>query len=170
MKNFILLLLIAFSIGSSYGQVTSIHLESIQDGVYTGSVNPVDFPTHNFSGETIQINSAGQTSVTIQLLFDNLTQTQQEWMISRKRINVNPSIWEYIFFGETTDVFGGIGMDISSTGNDLWVAPANMAQTVDSNQVFGLSGFLTTNTTGGCGTYRYYLGTVLDPFQQTVDV
>ncbi|MFT6921255.1 MAG: hypothetical protein ACJA1C_000249 [Crocinitomicaceae bacterium] len=169
MKSICLAFSLFAFIGSSYGQITSIHIQSIESGAYNGTVNPADFLTHNFSGETIQINSNGQSSLTVHLLFNNLTQNQQDWIISRQRLNLNPSGWEYIQFGVTTDVFGGVGADLS-TSPDLWIAPPNFEQTVEFDEVLGLSVFLSPSSTSGCGTYRYYLGTTLDPFQDSVDL
>ena len=134
-------LLFAF-IGSSYGQITSINIESIESVIYVGSVNPVDFPTHNFSGETIEMNSAGSSEVRIFLWFYNLTQTTQEWIISRRRINVDPSWTDFLGFGETTDQFGGVIIDGFTMDSVLWVAPGYISQTVENGEILGLYPFI----------------------------
>ena len=158
-------------IGSSYGQITSIHIESIPSGVYTGTVNPADFPTHNFSGETIEINSNGASEVWIDLLFLNLTQTAQNWAISRRRIGVDASWNDFMIFGATDQPFGGIAIDDLTMDTDLWIATALTEQTVGDTASLYLDPHIFPNSsTGGCGTYRYYLGTAADPFQDSVDV
>lgn len=133
-------------------------------------MNPVDFPTHNFSGETIEMNSAGSSEVRIFLWFYNLTQTTQEWIISRRRINVDPSWTDFLGFGETTDQFGGVIIDGFTMDSVLWVAPGYISQTVENGEILGLYPFIYPTSAGGCGTYRYYLGTDADPFQDSVDI
>jgi len=158
-------------IGSSYGQITSIHLQSITSGVYTGTVNPADFPTHNFSGETIEMNSNGASEVWPQLLLLNLTQTAQNWTISRRRIGVDVSWSDLMIFGESNNPFGGIAIDEITMDTDLWLATAITEQPVGISGSLYLDPHIFPNSsTGGCGTYRYYLGTAADPFQDSVDV
>jgi hypothetical protein len=166
----ITLLLFAF-IGSSYGQITSIHLQSIVSGVYTGTVNPADFPTHNFSGETIEINANATSEVRPCILFLNLTQTAQNWTISRRKIGVDASWSDFLYFVETNDPFGGVVIDHATMDIDLWLAPASTETPIGTSGSLDLSpGIFPNSNTGGCGTYRYYLGTAADPFQDSVDV
>lgn len=171
MKHIYIALFLLTSIGSSYAQITSIHIESIQSGVYIGTVNPVDFPTHNFSGETIEINSNGSSEIWIGLLMPNLTQAPQNWAISRRKIGVDPSWSDWIFYGETNNAFGGIAIDELTMDSNLWVANPSSEEPIGTNEGLQLDPHINPNSnSGGCGTYRYYLGTAADPFQDSVDV
>ena len=171
MRNIYIAYLFFVLIGSSYGQITSIHLQSIVSGVYTGTVNPADFPTHNFSGETIEINSNAISEVRPSILFLNLTQTAQNWTISRRKIGVDASWSDYLFFVETNDPFGGVVIDHSTMDTNLWLATASTEIPISISGSLDLSpGIHPNSNTGGCGTYRYYLGTAADPFQDSVDI
>jgi hypothetical protein len=171
MKQICITLLLFAFIGSSYGQITSIHLQSIESGVYTGTVNPADFPTHNFSGETIEMNSNGASEVWPQLLFLNLTQTALNWTISRRRIGVDASWNDFMIFGESNNLFGGIAIDALSMDIDLWLGTALTEQPVGiSGSLYLVPHIFPNSSTGGCGRYRYYLGTAADPFQDSVDI
>jgi hypothetical protein len=134
-------------------------------------VNPADFPTHNFSGETIEMNSNGASEVWPQLLFLNLTQTAQNRTISRRRIGVDASWNDLMIFGATDELFGGIAIDALSMDIDLWLGTAQTEQTVGDTGSLYLDPHIFPNpSTGGCGTYRYYLGTAVVPFQDSVDI
>jgi hypothetical protein len=173
MKCSILLLSILFSAGFTFSQSASIYVSNIYGGVYTGQVNSVDFATHDFASETVEIGATGSSEVAVTLNFDNITNTTIDWIISRRRIGVDPSWNDFLTFGHSTDPFGGICIDGSFMDTNVWVSPDSPFFIVSVAEDEGADAGAHIQpdlTASGCGTYRYYIGTVLDPFQDSVDI
>jgi len=173
MKRSGLLFSLLLSAGISFSQSAEIYVDQLSNCVYTGQVSAVDFPTHDFAGEVVEVSYTGPFSAAVELTFTNISNSTINWLVSRRRIGVDPTWVDYVHWGHADDIFWGFGVDPASMDTDLWTAPdiTSFIVTAEPGEsALAVSRIEPDLTAIGCGTYRYYVGTALDPFQDSVDI
>lgn len=99
----------------------------------------------------------------------NESGSTEMWLISRRRLN-EPASWEdYLCWGHETDQFGGICIGAGAMDMELFSMTTN-AVTVDDGEHGILAAHTNTTADTGTGTYRYYVGTAQNPFQDSITV
>jgi hypothetical protein len=173
MKRSVLLFSLLLSAGISFSQSAEIYVDQLSNCVYTGQVNSIDFPTHDFSGEVIEVSYTGPSNANLELTFTNISNSTINWLVSRRRISVDPTWTDFIIWAHEDNQFGGLGVDVAFMDTNIWTAPDIISFTVTAEpgeSALAVPHIIPDLTATGCGTYRYYVGTALDPFQDSVDV
>jgi len=102
--------------------------------------------------------------------FYNESGSTVEWIISRKRIS-QPANWQdYFCWGHETDQFGGICIGAQAMNMELFQMTSNHVTALDGEYGILAAHCETSGTDTGTATYRYYVGTYQDPFQDSMDL
>lgn len=124
----------------------------------------------DISGQTHVINTTDDTEHVIDLLVQNQSSMSQDWIITRKRVNVTTPAWtDYLCWGIEGDQFGGTCYSSSLMATNPWTTPASL--TVAPN----LKGLLAIHIDPDLAAnqyahYRYYVGRTADTPDDSVDV
>ncbi|MCR9171369.1 MAG: T9SS type A sorting domain-containing protein [bacterium] len=116
---------------------------------------------------TYYANAAADNEKKIRIY--NQSGTTEMWLISRRRI-AQPANWQdYLCWGHESDQFGGICIGAQGMDMELYQMNSN-AVTVADGEHGVLAAHCETSSDAGTATYRYYVGTDQDPFQDSIDV
>lgn len=173
MKQLFALLFALLTSTLAQSQTASVFIDTVISGTYTGQVSQANFSTHDFSGEVVELSHVGTGELIVELTIFNLTGTPQDWLISRRRIGVDASWSDFLVYGPTNDPFGGVGIDVMTMDIDLYTPPINSSTVYtlgDMETMLVAPHIIPVASPVGCGVYRYYVGTELDPFLDSVDI
>lgn len=163
-------LFVLMTSGFAFSQTAEVTIDTLLNCTYTGQVSAANFPTHDFSGEVIEIGPNG-SELMVEMYIVNLTGVPQDWNVSRRRINVDASWDDFLVYGALNDVFGGVAISGQTMDYDMWTAPFSsiFVSSLDDMDTMHVIPHIFPGTEG-CGTYRYYVGTELDPLLDSVDI
>ena len=96
----------------------------------------------------------------------NQTGVADSFVVSRRRIGVDPSWSDFLCWGLPTDAFGGTCIAAGQMDTNIYLGQEPL-QTVLADGEYGTLyiHIMPDPAIAGCGTYRYYLGTMSDPFK-----
>lgn len=111
----------------------------------------------DLAGTTVQVNPTGPGTIVTDIHIINNTGVSKNWVITRVRINEEPTWTDYLCWGHDTDPFGGTCYSASSMNTTSWTTPAGVGV------LDGEGGILQSDITpdelqDGTVTYRYYVG------------
>lgn len=128
----------------------------------------VNSGTTNMAGSVVQVSPTGPGVVVSDIHIVNNTGVSKNWVITRKRINEQPTWSDYLCWGHESDPFGGTCYSASTMNTTLWTTPTGV---VVAN---GEGGVLQSDITPdelapATATYRYYVGSG-SVYEDSVDV
>lgn len=139
---------------------------------YVGAVSPLDFDTHDFSGEQLSFIPTTPVDFSmISIAFLNNTGATQNWIVSRRRIFQANNWYDYMTWQHETDPFGGLCISSAAMDTPLFIMPGAGNVTANQGEQAIVTSYINIDPLiGGCSHYRYYLGTEVDPFIDSVDI
>jgi hypothetical protein len=120
-------------------------------------------------GGVYTLYATGETDHSTEIHVENHTGNTHDWLVSRTRIN-RPTSWvDYLCWGHESDQFGGVCIDAPTMDSDPWTI------TADITVADGEYGFISSHVTPSFNdpatvTYRYYVGTSGNPYQDSMDL
>lgn len=143
---------------------------SLYDGYYTGQVSQANLYTTDFSSDTIDLSPMNSNEIVLDLHVENQSGTTQDWIVSRRRIGVDTSWTDFLCWGHQDDPFGTcIGAFQMDT--NIYIGSVSIEANLLDGEYGKLSIHIKPNESApGCGTYRYYVGTLASPFMDSSDV
>ena len=132
----------------------------------------VDGGTTNYAGGGVfNVTAVNGNELIHEIHVENHSGVDKDWFVSRTRIN-RPLTWtDFLCWGHESDQFGGTCIDGQTMDSDPWSMVASQAVTVADSEY----GFISSHITPGVSdpavvTYRYYIGTVANPFEDSMDI
>ncbi len=135
---------------------------------YVGPVAPNDFSTHDFAGEQLDYYPAAQGEITVQFNFLNNSGSTKDWIVSRRRINGQSGWNDFMIVAAQNDPFGNAVMPYTADST-IWIVSLMPLSTLDTEYLTIRAHITPSFNSSYCSIYRYYVGTELDPFQDSVD-
>ena len=118
---------------------------------------------------TFYANGATEQHHTIRI--ENNSGSSQDWIVSRLRVDPPASYVDNLCWGHETDQFGGLCIDANSMDMTLYNFPSGQAVTVGNGEAGVLASYITPDENDpGSYSYRYYVGTSQNPYQDSMDV
>lgn len=132
----------------------------------------VDGGTTNYAGGGVHsVMAVDASELILEIHVENHSGTNQDWFVSRTRIN-RPTSWvDFLCWGHESDQFGGQCIDAQTMDTDPWSMQASQAVTLADGEYGFISAHITPSLADpAVVTYRYYIGDAGDPFQDSMDV
>ena len=132
----------------------------------------VDGGTTNYAGGgVLQVTANDGFELVHEIHFENHSGGDLDWKASRKRIDA-PATWEdFLCWGHETNTSGGLCIDAANMDVPLYTMPNGTQVTVADGEYGFVSSHITPDASGTVPvTYRYYIGTPLSPFQDSMDI
>lgn len=132
----------------------------------------VDGGTTNYAGGgVLTVNAVDGNELIHEIHVENHSGMEKDWFVSRTRIN-RPVTWtDFLCWGHQSDQFGGICIDGETMDMDPWSMLPSQAVTVsDGEYGFISSHIFPSMSNPTVVTYRYYIGTVANPYEDSMDI
>jgi hypothetical protein len=132
----------------------------------------VDGGTTNYAGGgVLTVNAVDGNELIHEIHVENHSGMEKDWFVSRTRIN-RPVTWtDFLCWGHQSDQFGGICIDGQTMDMDPWSMLPSQAVTVsDGEYGFISSHIFPSMSSPAVVTYRYYIGTVANPYEDSMDI
>ena len=125
--------------------------------------------------ETLDISGTTQTIITssgddhhLDLFVENISTSSKTWVIIRKKIDVPSSGWtDYLCWGKDGEI--GSCYSAGQMNSETWASPDPVTLANGEKGVIAVH-INPDNVTNDSGTYRYYVGTGIDNYSDSVDV
>ena len=132
----------------------------------------VDGGTTDYAGGGVFNHYAtGDTEQILEIHVENHSGSDQDWFVSRTRINRPVSWVDFLCWGHQSNTFGGVCIDGATMDSDPWSMQNSQAVTVSDGEYGFISAHITPSFNDpGTVTYRYYIGNVQNPYTDSMDV
>lgn len=127
--------------------------------------------TTDYSGGVYQISPLNTNEIANEIRIENHTGVSENWIVGRRRINEPASWTDYLCWGHEGDVTGGLCVDGASMDTPLFFLPGGNFVTVSDGEAGIISSHISPDLSASAvATYRYYVGTEANPYQDSVDI
>jgi hypothetical protein len=122
----------------------------------------------DISGTTHTVTSSTGDDHHVDLFVENISSSSKTWVIIRKKIDVPSSGWsDYLCWGKDGEV--GSCYSAGQMNSETWASPDPVTLANGEKGVIAVH-INPDNITNGSGTYRYYVGTGIGTYSDSVDV
>lgn len=132
----------------------------------------IDGGTTNYAGGGVfTVNAVNGDELIHEIHVENHSGADKNWFVSRTRIN-RPTTWvDFLCWGHQSDPFGGLCIDAQAMDSDPWTMDVSQAVTIGDGEYGFISSHITPSMSDpAVVTYRYYVGSVSNPYEDSVDV
>lgn len=130
----------------------------------------IDGGTTDVSGTEIYLDATSTATIVSDIHIHNSSGLTKDWVVTRLRINEQSSWTDYLCYGHETDVFGGICYGDFVMDYTSWTTPTSIVAN-DGETVILQSDIIPADiTTPVTVTYRYYIGTQNDLYEDSIDI
>lgn len=132
----------------------------------------VDGGTTDYAGGGVHTHYAsGDVEQVLEIHVENHSGTDQEWFVSRTRINRPISWTDFLCYGHQSNSFGGLCYDGSSMDTDNWsMGVSGAIQLADDEYSFISIHIVPSFDDPAVVTYRYYIGDSQNAYIDSMDV